>query len=623
MRRLHALLATLLVPFVAGAGGATLLPVVSAGPATQFVVEIPPRIRIGTPTDITVVAVDSQYFVVTDYVGTINFFLDQANVGVAALPATYTFTTADKGRHTFSGGVIASREASFRIYVTEQEGTTSIAGFADVTAVSNLAPIIRRDASSRAVLGQPWIYNAEGRVIASGATPMTFEACTGPVGFQVDATTGRVTWTPNSGGVRETLCIRAQNNYGSDDYVFYVNVSFASAPPPPVAILIATPDNGPAGVEISLDASQSSGDPEPGSLRYSWHFGDGAAAPLWYDPLIYHRYLVPGGWNAEVRVRDGYGAEAVTSVPIRITDDQGQLPPLAKIHANQTSPGTFDFSCDCSPDTSGLSYAWDFGNGEISSESSATVLYAPGRYHPTLVVVGPNNLSTRDTIEVIVTGPAGEIPPSCDAWAAPASAGPAPLATYLSSAAAAGTAAIANIEWDIGGTVIAGSDIRHEFAAGYHEAKLRVTALDGLTCTATVAIIAIAEPGKMPLAFVSSPPTTDVCGVKWRYRPGVVGTGAITVDVPDRPEGLKVDDSGELTWMPDPRLPTGTTTTFTVTADNGRETVAQSVSLVVPSCEPVVLTTCGCGASGGLPAFLGAALLWLTVRFRRRRGDRV
>jgi uncharacterized protein (TIGR03382 family) len=87
-----------------------------------------------------------------------------------------------------------------------------------------------------------------------------------------------------------------------------------------------------------------------------------------------------------------------------------------------------------------------------------------------------------------------------------------------------------------------------------------------------------------------------------------------------RPDGLLVDSStGELKWMPDPRFAAGTTTTFNLVGTTpGGMALSQQVSIEVPSCDPVVLTTCGCGASGGLPALCGAALLWLSVRIRRR-----
>jgi uncharacterized protein (TIGR03382 family) len=54
-------------------------------------------------------------------------------------------------------------------------------------------------------------------------------------------------------------------------------------------------------------------------------------------------------------------------------------------------------------------------------------------------------------------------------------------------------------------------------------------------------------------------------------------------------------------------------------AASGGVEIPQTVSLTVPPCQPVTLTSSGCGATGA-PAFLGAALVWLAVRVRRRRG---
>src|ERR671923_241941 len=138
MRRLHALLATLFFPLAVAAQQPTVEPVVVGGPATRFVVEIassatriPARIRVGTPTDITVVAVDSQDTVDTNYVGTIWFSVGQSTADVATLPGAYRFTAADQGRHTFVGGITAHRETSFYVQVFEESATNYLTGSAD------------------------------------------------------------------------------------------------------------------------------------------------------------------------------------------------------------------------------------------------------------------------------------------------------------------------------------------------------------------------------------------------------------------------------------------------------------------------------------------------------------
>src|SRR5207247_177413 len=69
---------------------------------TQLFVTAPASATAGTPFDVTVTAVDSNGKVVTGYSGTVTFSSSDPYPGL--LPADYTFTVADQGTHTFSGG---------------------------------------------------------------------------------------------------------------------------------------------------------------------------------------------------------------------------------------------------------------------------------------------------------------------------------------------------------------------------------------------------------------------------------------------------------------------------------------------------------------------------------------
>jgi hypothetical protein len=194
-------------------------------------------------------------------------------------------------------------------------------------------------------------------------------------------------------------------------------------------------------------------------------------------------------------------------------------------------------------------------------------------------------------------------------------AGAAPLSTQLRAAFAAGTAAITKVEWTIDGTASAQSDVPYTFPAGFHEATLRVDAADGQVCTATLPIVALAAPGRVPPLIVSEPPEASACGAEWTYEPTALGAGPLSWTVSGAPSGMTVNPTtGALSWTPDPRLGL---TTFTLTALGDGASYAQTVTLKAP-CSAVALQTCGCGASGGLPALCGAALLWLGIRVRRR-----
>jgi uncharacterized protein (TIGR03382 family) len=182
-----------------------------------------------------------------------------------------------------------------------------------------------------------------------------------------------------------------------------------------------------------------------------------------------------------------------------------------------------------------------------------------------------------------------------------------------------GTKAISEVRWEIDGQTFDRSEVPYEFSAGFHEATVRVKAGDEQVCTATVPIVVLPPSGSVPPLIVSEPPEPSECGQSWTYRPISLGTGSISWKLQEAPNGMTFDEAtGELSWVPDPRLGR---TTFTLTAVGDGAEYTQKVSLKAP-CQSPALQTCGCGASGGLPAFAGAALLWLTVRLRRRGSRR-
>jgi hypothetical protein len=73
--------------------------------ASAFVLTAPATVTAGVPFDVTVKAVDAFGQTALGYTGTVTFRTTDPDPGVV-LPADYTFTAADQGTHTFSGGFI-------------------------------------------------------------------------------------------------------------------------------------------------------------------------------------------------------------------------------------------------------------------------------------------------------------------------------------------------------------------------------------------------------------------------------------------------------------------------------------------------------------------------------------
>ena len=76
---------------------------VNPGAAAQFIISAPASVTAGTAFSLTVKVEDAYGNVVTNYTGTIHFSSTDAK---ATLASNYTFTTSDKGVHTFAGLVL-------------------------------------------------------------------------------------------------------------------------------------------------------------------------------------------------------------------------------------------------------------------------------------------------------------------------------------------------------------------------------------------------------------------------------------------------------------------------------------------------------------------------------------
>lgn len=112
---------TLVSTFTATVAGIT----VNAATATKFLITAPSTVTAGLPFNLILTVEDAYGNVVNNYIGTVHF---TSTDRTATLPANYTFTTADKGVHTFVGLVMHKRGKQ-TITITESSNnllTTSV-----------------------------------------------------------------------------------------------------------------------------------------------------------------------------------------------------------------------------------------------------------------------------------------------------------------------------------------------------------------------------------------------------------------------------------------------------------------------------------------------------------------
>jgi hypothetical protein len=102
------------------------------GTAVYFALAAPANVTAGSPFDITVTAPDPYGNAAVSYQGTVTFSSSDTDPGIV-VPADYTFTAADAGVHTFSGGVTLSTPGDQTVTVTDN--ASGITRTATVTVV--------------------------------------------------------------------------------------------------------------------------------------------------------------------------------------------------------------------------------------------------------------------------------------------------------------------------------------------------------------------------------------------------------------------------------------------------------------------------------------------------------
>ena len=150
-------------------------------PPITLVVTLPAAAGAGDSADINVTAYDQNYNLATGYTGTIQF---TSTDGAATLPASYTFTAADNGSHTFTSGLIL-RTAGLQVVTATDAANATITGSRSVV-VGPATPVnFAATATSASAIGLSWNpvsgaaqYEIQRRAAGSAWTSLTTTAAT-------------------------------------------------------------------------------------------------------------------------------------------------------------------------------------------------------------------------------------------------------------------------------------------------------------------------------------------------------------------------------------------------------------------------------------------------------------
>lgn len=172
--------------------------------------------------------------------------------------------------------------------------------------------------------------------------------------------------------------------------------------------MISSPQNGSiqyvqTGIEFTSELLNSSTFGEP--VEFSWDFGDGNGST---DVTPIHAYSKEGNYTVVLTITDVRGNVTTASVGLIVV-----YPPLPQVTIVAGSGVPTNFSAGkpirfsatgilMGPETSQLTYIWDFGDGKVLDGEAPEHSYArPGTYNVTVTVSDGHSYS-RDSIQVLV-----------------------------------------------------------------------------------------------------------------------------------------------------------------------------------------------------------------------------
>jgi PKD repeat protein len=156
---------------------------------------------------------------------------------------------------------------------------------------------------------------------------------------------------------------------------------------------------------VSFDGSGSS-DPDGSIVSYEWDFGDGGVGS---GVSPDHTYAEGGTYTVMLTVTDDEGATGSVSHSVTVTEDPGNLSPVAAFSwvADELAV-SFDGSGSSDPDGSIVSYEWDFGDGGVGSGVSPDHTYAEGGTYTVMLTVTDDEGATGSVSESVTVSAAGE-----------------------------------------------------------------------------------------------------------------------------------------------------------------------------------------------------------------------
>ncbi|MDO6472171.1 PKD domain-containing protein [Maribacter sp. 1_MG-2023] len=401
-----------------------------------------------------------------------------------------------------------------------------------------------------------------------------------------------------SGTYNVVLTVTA-NDGGTDTEAIEITSSGA-----PIANIVATPQIGDTPLDVSFDASGSSGD--NAIVSYAWDYGDGIMGS---GITSSHIYTAIGNFTAKLTITDSAGLTDTGNILITVSAPDNTAPTAvaAATPLSGETPLLVDFDASASTDDNGIfSYSWDFGDG-TANETGSLISHTytdEGTYNAILTVTDAEGLMDTETIEIVVSPTTvTNLAPTALAIASPLT-GSAPLLVDFDASGSSDDNGISSYSWDFGdGSAIAtGILISHTYTSeGTFDAVLTVTDDEGLTDTSIIEIIvtpsesgniapvalATATPlsGEAPLVVdfdaIGSSDDNEIISYSWNFGDGSANTTGINTT---HTYGAVGDYNAQLTVID----AEGLTDTFTVEITVSPSTTGNLAPIAVASATPLI-----------------------------------
>ncbi len=257
----------------------------------------------------------------------------------------------------------------------------------------------------------------------------------------------------------------------------------------PQAVIDASPQQGPAPLQVQMSAHYSHDD---GTITsYYWDFGDPQDPAPATGMTVSHNYVHPGTYLVKLTVTDDKGKMNYEKIAITVTNP----PPVASFSMDNDAPVTGDdvsFTAAGSYDANGtiVSYDWDFGDGSTGTGVETTHTYSDIGYYIVILTVTDNDGATtvvrhavdvhEDTGSSCSGGHCGgpDIPLAVITGLPSCSGGKTGVAVELDgSASRAADGVIVSYKWEFGdGQTGSGEQVTHVYQqSGRYVVTLTVT----------------------------------------------------------------------------------------------------------------------------------------------------